>query len=145
MEPRFYVEPLSIQNHRTANEIWKMDEFTIHTDKYRYTCCTTALFIYFQHARFYFSAFNLKSISSFITLESGWHPGIRKKLPYHSFEKASTMLLNHLGKKINSFRNSADLPNLPYGSGKSLLHGLLEIDIFEAKNLPDMEGKNKSI
>ena len=55
------------------------------------------------------------------------------------------MLLNHLGKKINSFQNSADLPNLPYGSGKSLLHGLLELDIFEAKNLPDMEGKDKSI
>ena len=59
------------------------------------------------------------------------------------------MLLNHLGKKINSFRNSvqnsADSPDLPYGSGKSLLHGLLEISIFEAKNLPDMEGKYKLI
>ena len=53
------------------------------------------------------------------------------------------MLLNQLGKKINSFRNTADLPNLPYGSGKSLLHGLLEISIFEAQNLPDMDGKDK--
>ena len=35
------------------------------------------------------------------------------------------------------------MANVPYGGGKSLLHGLLEISIFEAQNLPDMDGKDK--
>ena len=53
------------------------------------------------------------------------------------------MLLNQLSKKFNSSSNGTNLANVPYGRGKSLLHGLLEISIFEAKNLPDMDGKDK--
>ena len=53
------------------------------------------------------------------------------------------MLLNQLSKKFNSSSNGTNLANVPYGRGKSLLHGLLEISIFEAQNLPDMDGKDK--
>ena len=55
----------------------------------------------------------------------------------------STMLLNHLNKKYSASKQKRkDLTNVPYGKGKQLLHGLLEISIFEAKGLPDMDGKD---
>ena len=54
------------------------------------------------------------------------------------------MLLNHLSKKFNNLKeNLKNLANVPYGNGKQLLHGLLEISIIEAKGLPDMDGKER--
>ena len=53
------------------------------------------------------------------------------------------MLLNHLSKKYSNAKlKRKDLTNVPYGKGKQLLHGLLEISIIEAKGLPDMDGKH---
>ena len=45
-------------------------------------------------------------------------------------------------KKTLSFGGNKMSKSYPSTSGKCFLHGTLDIEILEAKNLPDMEGKN---